>query len=63
MIFAALHVDWTTLDGFASFAPLVTLAVVFSIAYERTGNIGTVMVAHALFNLHTVALIFLGVTP
>ena len=30
---------------------LVALAGVFSLAYERTGNIGTTMVAHALFNL------------
>lgn len=60
--FAALHVTWSTLDGLASFVPLVALAVVFSLAYERTGRIGTVIVAHALFNLHTVLQIFAGVT-
>jgi uncharacterized protein len=60
IIFAALHVNWHNLDGLASFAPLVTLAVVFSIAYERTGRIGTAIVAHALFNLHTIAVLFFG---
>jgi membrane protease YdiL (CAAX protease family) len=63
VLFAALHVDnWKTLEGFASFAPLVALAVFFSAAYERTGRIGTSIVAHALFNLNTVLLIFAGVT-
>jgi membrane protease YdiL (CAAX protease family) len=54
-LFAALH------QHLASFAPLVVLGVVFSLAYERTGRIGTTLVAHALFNLHTIALIFAGV--
>lgn len=62
LFFAALHVNWDTLRGLSSLVPLVVLAVVFSIAYERTGNIGTPMVAHALFNLNTVALILSGVT-
>jgi len=61
-IFAALHVNWITLDGLASFVPLITLAVIFSIAYTRTGRIGTAMVAHGLFNLHTILLLFTGVT-
>jgi membrane protease YdiL (CAAX protease family) len=64
LIFASLHVEnWETLEGFASFAPLTVLAVVFSLAYERTGRIGTPMVAHALFNLNTILLIFAGVEP
>lgn len=62
LFFAALHVNWDTLRGLSSLLPLVVLAVLFSIAYERTGNIGTPMVAHALFNLNTVALILSGVT-
>ena len=62
VVFAALHVNWTNMDGLASFLPLVTLAVVFSIAFERTGRIGTAMVAHGLFNLHTIVLLLLGVT-
>jgi membrane protease YdiL (CAAX protease family) len=52
--FAALH------QNLASFAPLVALGIVFSLAYERTGRIGTSMVAHGLFNAHTIALIFLS---
>ncbi|MSU47881.1 MAG: CPBP family intramembrane metalloprotease [Opitutus sp.] len=59
--FAALHVNWTTLQGLSSFAPLVVLAMIFSLAYERTGRIGTAIVAHGLFNLNTVLLIFSGV--
>ncbi len=62
IIFAALHVNWATLDGLPSFAPLIMLAVVFSVAYERTGWIATPMIAHALFNLHTILLLFAGVT-
>ncbi len=60
VIFASLHVNWSTLEGFASFAPLLVLAVLFSLAYERTGNIGTAIVAHALFNLNTIVLILCG---
>lgn len=60
LIFAALHVNWSTLEGFSSFAPLLVLALVFSLAYERTGNIGTTMIAHGLFNLNTILLIMCG---
>ena len=51
--FAALH------QNLATFAPLVALGIVFSLAYERTGRIGTAMIAHGLFNAHTVVLIFI----
>jgi uncharacterized protein len=61
LFFAALHVNWETLQGLASLAPLTMLAIVFSVAYERTGHIGTSIVAHALFNLNTVVLILSGV--
>ena len=61
LIFASLHVNWSSLEGLTSLAPLVVLAVMFSLAYEYTGNIGTPIVAHALFNLNTVLLIFSGV--
>ncbi len=61
-IFAALHVNWTNYDGLASFLPLITLAVIFSLAYERTGRIATAMIAHAFFNLHTILLLFAGVS-
>ncbi|MEO7600438.1 MAG: type II CAAX endopeptidase family protein [Opitutus sp.] len=63
-IFASLHVNWgsSTYEGLASLVPLITLAVIFSIAYERTGHIATAMIAHALFNLHTIALLLSGVS-
>ncbi len=61
LLFGALHVSWGTLDGLSALAPLVVLGVVFSIAYERTGRIGTAIVAHALFNLNTVVLVLAGV--
>jgi membrane protease YdiL (CAAX protease family) len=52
VVFAVLH------GNYASFGPLVALAIVFSVAYERTGHIGTTIVAHALFNLNTLLAIF-----
>ena len=61
LLFAVLHVNWQTLEGLASVGPLVMLAIIFSLAYERTGRIGTSMVAHGLFNLNTIMLIFSGV--
>jgi membrane protease YdiL (CAAX protease family) len=63
-IFALLHVNWQTpaLEGLPSLLPLITLAVIFSIAYERTGQIATAIVAHSLFNMLTILLVFLGVT-
>ena len=62
-VFAALHVSWPTLQGLVSFAPLLALAVVLSLAYERTGRIGTVIFAHACFNLNTIVVIFSGLDP
>ena len=56
IVFASLHLS------LASFLPLVVLAMVFSVAFERTGRIGTTMIAHGLFNLHTIILLLLGVT-
>lgn len=60
LVFASLHVNWKTLAGLSSVPPLVVLAMVFSLAYERTGHIGTPIVAHALFNLNTVIGILTG---
>jgi len=54
VLFALLHLD------VGSFVPLIALAVIFSLAYERTGNIGTTMVAHALFNLNAALLVLAG---
>jgi membrane protease YdiL (CAAX protease family) len=62
LFFALLHVNWETLQGLASLAPLVVLAIVFSLAYERTGRIGTSIVAHACFNLNTILVIFSGIS-
>ncbi|HVS54225.1 MAG TPA: type II CAAX endopeptidase family protein [Opitutaceae bacterium] len=53
-VFAALH------QSLASFAQLAVLGIVFSLAYERTGRIGTSIVAHALFNLNTIVLLLAG---
>jgi membrane protease YdiL (CAAX protease family) len=61
LFFAVLHVNRETGEGLASLAPLTVLAIVFSVAYERTGHIGTPIVAHALFNLNTVLLVLSGV--
>jgi len=55
LIFGALHQSWS------SFVPLTVLAVVFCLAYERTGSIGTTIVAHALFNLNTFVIIAAGI--
>lgn len=55
VLFATLHAN------LGSFVPLIALAVVFSLAYERTGKIGTTMVAHALFNLNASVLVLAGV--
>jgi len=55
VVFGALH------GNLASFPQLVVLGVIFSLAYERTGNIAVPMLAHALFNLNTIALILSGI--
>ena len=55
LIFGALHAN------LASFVPLVVLGVVFSLAYERTGNIAVTMIAHGVFNLNSVFMIYAGV--
>ncbi len=56
LLFGALHAN------LASFVPLVALGIILALAYERTGSIAVPMVAHGLFNLHTIALILSGVT-
>lgn len=55
LLFASLH------GNLASFAPLVALGVILSLAYERTGNIMVPIIAHGLFNLNTILLILAGV--
>jgi membrane protease YdiL (CAAX protease family) len=61
VIFGALHVSSPSLAGLTTFLPLTVLALVFSLAYERTGNIGTTIVAHCLFNLNTFVLMATGI--
>lgn len=51
--FALIHFNIQALPG------LFVLALLFAKAYERTGRIGVPIVAHALFNLHTVLQILL----
>jgi membrane protease YdiL (CAAX protease family) len=57
MLFAALHAN------LASFAPLTVLGMLFALAYERTGRIAVPIIAHGLFNLNTIMLLFAGVGP
>jgi uncharacterized protein len=61
LFFAALHVNYTTLTGLITVAPLTALGMIFSLAYERTGRIAVPILAHALFNLHTVLFLLLGI--
>ncbi len=55
VIFGALH------GSLAAFVPLTALALVFAYAYERSGRIAVPIIAHSLFNLNTVILLFGGV--
>ncbi len=55
-VFALLH------SNSVAFLPLFALGVIFSIAYECTGRISVTIIAHGLFNLHTILLIMAGVT-
>lgn len=61
-LFGAPHVEWANhMVGLPSLVPLIVLAAVFCVAYERTGNLGTTVVAHALFNLNMMALVIAGI--
>ena len=55
-LFAAMH------NHLPSFGPLAALGVIFSLAYERTGRIGTAIVAHAMFNSYSVLRLVLDPT-
>jgi len=52
--FGALH------GSLAALLPLIVLSIVFSIAYERSGRPGVPIIAHALFNLNSLALLLAG---
>lgn len=61
VVFGALHVQWSNhMGGLPSLLPLIVLAAVFCVAYERTGSIATPIVAHALFNLNMIVLVIAG---
>jgi membrane protease YdiL (CAAX protease family) len=60
LLFGALHVNWSTYNGLASFVPLALLGAVFALIYEKTGCIWVSMVAHGLFNLNTIAYVLAG---
>lgn len=55
LLFAALH------GNLVAFAPLVVLGVLLALAYEQSGRLLVPITAHALFNLHTLALVLSGV--
>jgi hypothetical protein len=54
-LFAAIHFH------VPSCVPLAVLGIVFALAYERTGHIGTPIVAHAAFNLNNLLMLLAGV--
>jgi membrane protease YdiL (CAAX protease family) len=62
LLFGGAHLLQAPIENLPAFLPLVVLGILFSIAYNRTGRIGTTIVAHALFNLNTVLLVLAGVT-
>jgi len=55
LVFAALH------GNPVAFGPLVALGILLAIAYERTGRIAVPIIAHGLFNLHTLVLLMTGI--
>ena len=54
VLFAAAHVNLATC------VQLTVLGVIFALSYERTGSLGTAIIAHAAFNLNNVLLILAG---
>lgn len=54
LVFAALHPYWAVV------APLFVFAIMLALAYERSGHPLTPVVAHSLFNLHTLLLVLAG---
>ncbi len=54
VLFGAIHMN------LASFPQLAVLGVIFSLSYQRTGNVAVPMLAHALFNLNTILMILAG---
>lgn len=59
LVFAAMHVAPGTVPWSAA-APLLVLSMGLGLAFERTGRLGTPIVAHALFNLANVLAVVAG---
>ncbi|NBR59553.1 MAG: CPBP family intramembrane metalloprotease [Opitutaceae bacterium] len=53
-LFGAVHANW------ASFLPLALLGIILALIYETTGDIRAPIIAHGLFNLNTVLIVFSG---
>jgi uncharacterized protein len=56
-LFGVLH------GNLAGFLPLAVLGGLLALAYEATGSLRVVIIAHGLFNLNTILLILAGLTP
>ncbi len=54
IFFSALHANA------AAFVPLVVFGMVLAFVYERTGRLSICIFAHALFNLHTLAILLVS---
>jgi membrane protease YdiL (CAAX protease family) len=54
LLFAGLHTN------LSSFVPLIALAYILALSYERSGRIAVPMIAHGLFNLTSVLLLLTG---
>lgn len=57
LVFGAIH------GNLAGLLPLTLLGIAFALAFERTGDLRVAMLAHALFNLNTIAAILAGLNP
>ncbi len=53
-LFSLIH------GNLAVLLPLLALAVVLALSYEHYGHVGVPMLAHALFNVNTIALVLAG---
>lgn len=54
LLFAAIHFH------LPSYLPLAVLGIIFSLAYERTGTLGTAIIAHSAFNLNNLLVLLSG---
>ncbi len=57
VVFGAFHFN------LVSFLPLAVIGALLAVAYERTGRVAVPMIAHGLFNLNTLLILFAGVPP